>query len=493
MSTLVNWSRNCTFASIHAVATPSSVAELQRIVAAAAPRLCVVGRGLSPNGLAFGSTPSDRPISLTNMSRILAFDDSRRRVRVESGIKLRALVDALDARGWTLPNLTSIDEQFVVGMMHSGSHGSGIGIAGSEDWQCALELVDATGTLHQFSPALNARQFDLARLSLGLLGPLTAVEVQCVESVPLLESVNVVSRAELARQHTKRLHQSRHVRYLYMPYSDHVHITTIHPVGQKSPAATSDADLSARRTKSLAALRQLYRRVVRGDPPADSLSAQALRVAVLATDPTNVELVRQVNDAEALSWEAMDGTTRIGRASDLLLMDCGGDQLVSEACHVASTANDEHADLSHVGDLLSLAEKSHLPLPGPVEQRWTAASNALLSAAGKHRVPSNARAAVFSWIGTMMYLPSPDSKQAPMRAAVEAANRRWREMWSNELWRHYDCAEHWAKIVPPTNASEAASLRQRLWRQFPLDEFCELRKQLDRSRKFGNAWLNELF
>jgi FAD/FMN-containing dehydrogenase len=481
------------------VLQPSSVLELQSAIRSHRARLdgqlCVVGKGLSPNGMSFGSA-DDRALSLSRMARVLHCDDATRRVTVEAGIDVRSLQRQLRSRGWSLPLFASIDEQNVVGMMHSGTHTTGIAVPPSEEWQTKLQLMDAAGKLHTFSRDENAAEFDLVRLSLGLLGVVVAVELQCTKLTRVVRHTSVTSRAELARNHSSRLQKFAQVRHFYFPGTDCVVLTTLRELAhdESAPEVPPPALEAERERAALSALLELHRRTAApGD--ASQLSSAKLRCAILATDPHNVELVRRVSDAEAAYFQFFDrfgGVVACGEQQGLQTFDCGLRQFVTEVAHVASTARDKHADLSHAFELLDLAERRQVPLPGPVEQRWTAASAARLSPAGLHRVPSSSPP-VFSWLGTLMYLP--ESTSSALFKSLAARHSDWVDMWRRELWSAYDCAEHWGKIslAAAADESEHAERRSRLARQFPgLLDFRALRRRLDPDGIFGPRTLNNL-
>ena len=64
-------------------------------------------------------------ISLDHLHRVLDADAATGLVRVEAGIRLKALSHELHARGLAMPNLGDIDAQSLAGALATGTHGTG--------------------------------------------------------------------------------------------------------------------------------------------------------------------------------------------------------------------------------------------------------------------------------------------------------------------------------------------------------------------------------
>ena len=89
--------------------------------------------------------------------------------------------------------------------------------------------------------------------------------------------------------------------------------------------------------------------------------------------------------------------------------------MLEMAAPAGTLAKPSYADVDYVKELLEEIELREIPAPGPIEQRWTASSESVLSPAASED-PSE----VFSWIGIIMYLPLAD---VGMRAKVTEAFR----------------------------------------------------------------------
>jgi L-gulonolactone oxidase len=174
----VNWSgsQRCTPARF---ARPRSRAELaQAIVEGPAPvRVAGAGHSFGPVAVTDGTL-----LSLDALARVLDADAATGRVRVEAGIRLRALSRELHMRGLAMPNLGDIDAQSLAGALTTGTHGTGTRLPNLAAQVEAIELMLADGSERTITGADLLRA---ARVSLGALGVIVAVTLRCVPAFRL--------------------------------------------------------------------------------------------------------------------------------------------------------------------------------------------------------------------------------------------------------------------------------------------------------------------
>ena len=72
--------------------------------------------------------------------------------------------------------------------------------------------------------------FELAKVSLGALGVAVEVTLRCVPAHDLLEHTYAVSRQFIREHHARLLREHRHVRFMWVPYTDTVVVVTNDPV-----------------------------------------------------------------------------------------------------------------------------------------------------------------------------------------------------------------------------------------------------------------------
>jgi L-gulonolactone oxidase len=180
-----NWAgdEGCTPA---AVERPGSVAEIAAALeraAAANQRVRVVGSGHSFTDVACSD---GRLLSLERMDRVLDVDRASGRVRVEGGIAIHALNDALAAHGLAFENLGDIDVQTISGAISTATHGTGVRLRNISAQVESLELVLADGsTLVCSERDEDPTTYLAARVGVGSLGVIAAVTLRAVPAFTL--------------------------------------------------------------------------------------------------------------------------------------------------------------------------------------------------------------------------------------------------------------------------------------------------------------------
>ncbi|XP_008808781.2 L-galactono-1,4-lactone dehydrogenase 2, mitochondrial [Phoenix dactylifera] len=488
LHTVTNWS------GTHEVLTrvflqPESLADLEAVVRDAhnkRQRIRPVGSGLSPNGI--GLTRAGM-VNLALMDNVLEVDRQAKTVRVQAGIRVSQLVEALKEHGLTLQNFASIREQQIGGIVQVGAHGTGARLPPIDEQVISMKLVTpAKGTI-EVSREKDPDLFYLARCGLGGLGVVAEVTLQCVERHELVEHTFVSNVNEIKKNHKKWLADNKHVKYLWIPYTDTVVVVQCNPLSKwKTPKFKSKYG----KDEALQNVRDLYRdsldkyrvEVGKDEPDIDELSFTELRDKLLALDPLNKDHVIKINQAEAAYWRKSEGY-RVGWSDEILGFDCGGQQWVSETCFPAGTlAKPSMKDLDYIEELMQLIQSEEIPAPAPIEQRWTAHSKSLMSPA------SSSGEDIFSWVGIIMYLPTMDARQ---RKEITEEFFSYRHLTQTRLWDEYSAYEHWAKIEVPKDKDELAALQERLRRRFPVDAYNKARRELDPNRILSNNMLEKLF
>jgi len=490
---VTNWSGTHSV-EVDRVEEPESQADVEAAVRrahAAGTSLRPAGSCLSPNGLSFQSKGM---ITMGLMDKVIKIDAERRQVTVQAGATVQAVADALRPHGLTLQNFASIREQQIGGFIQVSAHGTGAGIPPVDATVVALKLVTpGEGTL-TLTPR-DGDRFELSRVGLGALGVVTEVTLQCVPAHRLLERTFVATRSEVTSHHARWLREHRHLRYMWIPYTDDVVVVTCDPtdlpVGDGAEAAPSSGwwggggtggwgvvGRAGRRRwtngERLAPLRELLARTGGAtDVDMAGLTATQLRDALLALSPLTKSHVARVNQAEAEYWRRSQGQ-RVGWSDEILGFDCGGQQWVLEtAFPVGTRARPSGADLAYMEQLLTLIERHQLPAPAPIEQRWSGPSSSLLSPAY-----SADPEAVFSWVGVIMYLPTDDPLE---RSRITAKFREYVHLCEDELLPKFGALWHWAKLEPPAadDAEGRGRLRRYLRQHYPVDRFNSLRRRWD--------------
>ncbi|XP_071720222.1 L-galactono-1,4-lactone dehydrogenase, mitochondrial [Rutidosis leptorrhynchoides] len=496
LHTVVNWS------GTHEVQTkvflqPESLEELENIVKDAnekKQKIRPIGSGLSPNGIGLARNGM---VNMGLLDKVLEVDKEKKTVRVEAGIRVQKLVDEIKEFGITLQNFASIREQQVGGIIQVGAHGTGAKLPPIDEQVISMKLVTPGKGTIVISKDKDPELFNLARCGLGALGVVAEVTLQCVERQELIEHTFVSNLAEIKKKHKKFLNDNKHVKYLYIPYTDTVVVVTCNPASKWRGPPKFKPKYSL--DEALQPIRDLYKEsrekyrsqlttassTDENETKISDLTFTELRDKLISLDPLNKDHVRKVNEAEAEFWKRSEGY-RVGWSDEILGFDCGGQQWVSETCFPAGTLSKPNMkDLKFVEDVVELIEKQEIPAPSPIEQRWTASSKSLMSPAS-----SSANDDIFSWVGIIMYLPTSDSRQ---RKQITEEFFHYRHLTRTRLWDQYSAYEHWAKIEVPKDKNELAALQERLRKRFPVEEFNKARKELDPNRILSNNMVDKMF
>ena len=214
-----NWSVHV-HAHPHTLARPTSAEVLSDIVGRAAAdgdRLRVVGAGHSFTPIAAGG---DVMISLDELTGIVAVDEPRRRVRFHAGTRLRDIPALLEPFGLALANQGDVNPQSLAGAISTSTHGTGLGFTGFAGTVTGLTLMGPDGGVRDLSADSAPEIFDLARVSLGVLGVVTEVELQCVSAFDLIAEERVVGFAEVLDELVDRMRAADHFEFYWFPHTD---------------------------------------------------------------------------------------------------------------------------------------------------------------------------------------------------------------------------------------------------------------------------------
>lgn len=476
---LMNWS------GTHKVTTkrlftPESQEELRELVAWASKakhKLRPLGTGLSPNGLAL---EKDGMVSMGSLDKVLNVDKKNMTITVEGGARVSQILDELKKHGMTLANFSSITEQQIGGWTQVAAHGTGARIPTVDEMVLSLTLVTpGKGTLKLTADGPQAPLFRMARVGLGSLGIVSEVTLQCVPLYTLHERTYTTTVEQLRKDHAKLLQTYRHVRYMWIPYTDTV-VVVVSDVAKPGAKAAKEAVAESERVKPLQNLLKQLK------PDCGSLEGDnfaQLREKLLVLDPLNPKHVSKVNAAEAEFWKLSSGE-RIADSTEILGFECGGVQWVLENCFPAGTIKTPSlADIDYLIEIKATIEREQIPAASPIEQRWTSASCSPMSPAF-----SQDPEAIFSWVGVIMYIT--DEKRAP---TIQKRFKEYAMRHADQSFK-YGGTLHWGKL--DLNFHEGArleALRANMRSRFDVKAFLEAKRELDPHSILSNRLIEESF
>ncbi|KXK59587.1 FAD-linked oxidoreductase [Micromonospora rosaria] len=233
-----NWAGNqrATAAAVLRPGSAEEVAEAVRTAVARGHRIRPVGSGHSftalattdgyrlepprPTAVGAGGPDADPPPAGIRV------DAARRQVTVPAGLTLRELNGLLARHGLAMPNLGDIDAQTVAGAISTGTHGTGAALGCLATTVTALTLVTGTGEVLRCAADEHPDVFAAARVSLGALGVLVDVTLQCVDAFVLHAHDRPDRLATVLADLPALVEAHDHVEFFWFPYTDRVQVKT---------------------------------------------------------------------------------------------------------------------------------------------------------------------------------------------------------------------------------------------------------------------------
>jgi L-gulonolactone oxidase len=150
------------------------------------------------------------------MGALLDADPASGLVRVQAGIRLHALSEALAEHGLAMPNLGDIDEQSIAGAIATATHGTGATLPNVSAQVRALRLVTAAGAVIDVD---GGDDLLAARVAVGALGVVTEVTLQTVPAFTLRGVDAPVALADVLAGLDARVGGHRHFEFFVFPHA----------------------------------------------------------------------------------------------------------------------------------------------------------------------------------------------------------------------------------------------------------------------------------
>ncbi|NNE75439.1 MAG: FAD-binding protein [Acidimicrobiales bacterium] len=119
-------------------------------------------------------------IELSNLDEVYEVDTTTKRVTVGAGMSILAFNELLAQHGLAMTNMGDIGYQSLAGAVSTGTHGTGAAYGGIATQIVGLRLIAADGSIHDVDES-DPSLLNAARVSLGALGVITRVTIQCVD------------------------------------------------------------------------------------------------------------------------------------------------------------------------------------------------------------------------------------------------------------------------------------------------------------------------
>ncbi|WP_299835408.1 D-arabinono-1,4-lactone oxidase [uncultured Tenacibaculum sp.] len=218
----VSWNENLkyNYKSLYTIKTEE---ELQEVIAKS-EKIRFFGSKQSSADIAAGT---EALIDITAYNKILEFNDADKTITVQSGVLLKDLLEAVEAKGWCIPCLPDINTVTVGGALATGTHGTSGKLLSEYVTQCRLILADGSvKEIHEGEELMDA-----VRVSLGVLGVFSTITFSCEEIYTLHVKEHPESDSEWLPKIKERLKQHDFLRVLWLPHTDKGYVITGDKIG----------------------------------------------------------------------------------------------------------------------------------------------------------------------------------------------------------------------------------------------------------------------
>ncbi len=348
MTVWTNWAgqQRCAPAFYERPGSEDELCELVAKHAAAGRTIRAAGAGHSFSDIV---ATDDVMVDLSALQRPFVVDADSGRVRVSAGITLHRLARQLHAHGLALPNQGDIDAQTLGGSLATGTHGTGARFGNISSRVTGGRLVTATGDVAELDLDPDPDVLRAGRVSLGALGILTEVELEAVPAFRLHKIEAALPLRDVLDSLEQRVQSTDHFEFYALPWSGRALTMSSHRTGEPPQPINP-----ARRwvTEELLANHGLglLQRISRLVPPA-------------------VPAAGRLAGALASGSERLDDSWRVYASSRRVRFTEMEYALPRDAVREV------------LEQVLDLIERRQLPVNFPIEVRFTAADDALLSMA----------------------------------------------------------------------------------------------------------------
>lgn len=415
---------------------PATIPEVQQIVRElpAGASVRTVGGGHSFSPVAAGNSTM---MSLDKLAGIINVDRATKRVRFLAGTRLNRIPEYLQPFGLALANQGDIDAQSVAGAISTSTHGTGIAWPGFAGTVTGLTLIDATGASRSYSIDDDPELLRLVTVSVGALGVVVEVEMQCVDAFDLLARETSDNLDDILDTWEERSRAVDHFEAFWFPHTDKAMIKNNTRLAPGEPAPGGEPKRRGRIT-----------RFIEDDVIGNGVFAASL--AVSRRVPSTVPFLNGV------AVDAMAANTYRSRAHEVFATPR------RVRFHEMEYAVPLDAGPDAVRAIRRTIDKRGWLIPFPLELRTTAADDVALST-------STGRESMYIAVHVPKAM-NPHDYFPHLESILRAAEGRphWGKM-------HTLVREDFAEIYPR------------------FDEFCALREQMDPHRRFGSEHLRQLF
>ncbi len=158
-------------------------------------------------------------IDTSALNRVLDADPESGQVTVQAGITLHDLGPRLARRGLALQNQGDIDAQTMAGAIATATHGTGARFPNISARVLGVRLVTAQGEVVELTEEADPDGWLAAQVSLGALGIVSAVTLQCVPLYTLHRHDQPLPLTETLDRLDEHVEANDHFEFFLFPYT----------------------------------------------------------------------------------------------------------------------------------------------------------------------------------------------------------------------------------------------------------------------------------
>lgn len=225
----VSWNENVQhpYTHNHTIRTEK---ELVRHIKESNDKVRVYGSKQSSADIAAGT---DTLIDMRKFDKIISYDKDQKQITVQSGIRLKELIVAIQDQGWTIACLPDIDTVTLGGALSTGTHGTGKEGKILSDYMVKCRMVLADGSVREIRAG--EELMDAVRVSLGMLGVFSEITLQCEEVYTLHLKEKPMHDDQWLAQFDQLIENNDFTRILWMPHTDHGYVILGNKISPDAP------------------------------------------------------------------------------------------------------------------------------------------------------------------------------------------------------------------------------------------------------------------
>ena len=235
-----NWSGSVQFSpqSIDAPAKEQAIVDLVRQAAKTdqTVRVAASGHSFVPVCESDGTL-----LTLDGLKGMVSSDRTTKTATFWSGTKIHEMGDPLHQIGLAMENLGDIDRQAIAGAVSTGTHGTGKGIGSISTQVVGMRLVTGSGETLDCSAKENPEILRAAQVSLGSLGVITQITLQCLPAYNLHEKQWEAPFEDCMKNLDQHIADNRHFEFFWRPQRDICSMKSLNPT-KEAPSDLPDRE-----------------------------------------------------------------------------------------------------------------------------------------------------------------------------------------------------------------------------------------------------------